>query len=190
MNNPTGLKKETRSEWQKRARQRQTVIHDVMPRTLTWPSGVSFFSRLHSPYWPLLPPSLDLSRPFKHKVMMLACVMNPPPDPEGTRRGPTPGWQEAWWRCTIWLAHAARVLCVSSVLWRTTDRSSRAVIRDTRSAAWDTRANFIYLCVSCQNLCNWEWRKQALSEIKICENKNAPCKQMSCNTYLFIHVSE
>lgn len=109
MNNPTGLKRETRSEWQKRAGQRQTVIHDVMPRTLTWPSGVSFFSRLHSPYWPLLPPSLDLSGPFKHKVTMPACVMNPAPDPEGARRGPTPGWQEAWSRCTIWLTHAARV---------------------------------------------------------------------------------
>lgn len=42
------------------------------------------------PLMALLPPSLDPSGPFKHKVALLACVLNLPPDPEGTRRGRRP----------------------------------------------------------------------------------------------------
>lgn len=73
--------------------------------------------------------------------------------------GPAPGWQVAWSRCPIWVAHAACVTwCVSSG-------------PQTAAASWETRANFISFCVYCKNPYNSEWKKQALSEIKICEEK-------------------
>lgn len=82
----SSAKRERRADpgW-KRERKREgwNAAQCSMPSALTYPSGVSYFFHSYSPYWPLPPSSLDLSGPFKPKVMLLACVMNLPPDPEG-----------------------------------------------------------------------------------------------------------
>lgn len=80
--------RETESgEKKERARQRGIAANYTMPSTLTNPSGVSFFIRCYSPHWPLLPPSLGLNGPYQDKVMLLACVMNLPPEPKGACGG-------------------------------------------------------------------------------------------------------
>lgn len=129
---------------------RRPAIGDVTPRTLTRPSGVSFFRHSHSPYWPSLPSSLDPSGPFKHKVMLLACVGNLPPDPEGTYQGPVPDRQEARPCCSICHtrthvrvhtnthAHCScDIVCVSSVLWRVRGQMDKSVVKET-TFIWNT----------------------------------------------------
>lgn len=58
----------------------------TMPNTLAYPSGVSFFFNSHSPHWPLLPSSLGLCGLIQDKVMLLAYVLNLPPDPRDACR--------------------------------------------------------------------------------------------------------
>lgn len=91
---------------------------------------------------PSLASSLDPSGPFKHKVMLLACVGNLPPDPEGTSRGPAPGWQEAWPCCTICVSHtharhSCDIVCVSSLLWRVRGQIDRSGVKET-TFIWNT----------------------------------------------------